>query len=155
MTILTKIMTSVLIVAMGLMVFVVTWQIFTRFILNDPSLYSEEMAGFLLIWIGMLGSVYALIRKSHIGIDIFTKNLKGKKKTISILMIYSLIILFSLSVLVIGGSRLVHLTFSLDQISPALGIKMSYIYLVLPLSGILIIIYSIDIIRKIIMKSIN
>ena len=155
MTILTKIMTSVLIVAMGLMVFVVTWQIFTRFILNDPSLYSEEMAGFLLIWIGMLGSVYALITKSHIGIDIFTKNLKGKEKTISILMIYSLIILFSLSVLVIGGSRLVHLTFSLDQISPALGIKMSYIYLVIPLSGILIIIYSIDIIRKIIMKSIN
>ena len=155
MTILTKIMTSVLIVAMGLMVFVVTWQIFTRFILNDPSLYSEEMAGFLLIWIGMLGSVYALITKSHIGIDIFTKNLKGKEKTISILMIYSLIILFSLSVLVIGGSRLVHLTFSLNQISPALGIKMSYIYLVIPLSGILIIIYSIDIIRKIIMKSIN
>ena len=155
MNILTKIMTSVLIVAMGLMVFVVTWQIFTRFILNDPSLYSEEMAGFLLIWIGMLGSVYALITKSHIGIDIFTKNLKGKEKTISILMIYSLIILFSLSVLVIGGSRLVHLTFSLDQISPALGIKMSYIYLVIPLSGILIIIYSIDIIRKIIMKSIN
>tara|TARA_B100000941_G_scaffold207367_1_gene151543 strand:- start:2548 stop:3015 length:468 start_codon:yes stop_codon:yes gene_type:complete len=155
MTILTKIMTSVLIVAMGLMVFVVTWQIFTRFILNDPSLYSEEMAGFLLIWIGMLGSVYALITKSHIGIDIFTKNLKGKEKTISTLMIYSLIILFSLSVLVIGGSRLVHLTFSLDQISPALGIKMSYIYLVIPLSGILIIIYSIDIIRKIIMKSIN
>ena len=155
MTILTKIMTSILIIAMGLMVFVVTWQIFTRFILNDPSLYSEEMAGFLLIWIGMLGSVYALITKSHIGIDIFTKNLKGKEKTISILMIYSLIILFSLSVLVIGGSRLVHLTFSLDQISPALGIKMSYIYLVIPLSGILIIIYSIDIIRKIIMKSIN
>lgn len=155
MTILTKIMTSVLIVAMGLMVFVVTWQIFTRFILNDPSLYSEEMAGFLLIWIGMLGSVYALITKSHIGIDIFTKNLKGKEKTISTLIIYSLIILFSLSVLVIGGSRLVHLTFSLDQISPALGIKMSYIYLVIPLSGILIIIYSIDIIRKIIMKSIN
>ena len=155
MTILTKIMTSVLIFAMGLMVFVVTWQIFTRFILNDPSLYSEEMAGFLLIWIGMLGSVYALITKSHIGIDILTKNLKGKEKTISIFMIYSLIILFSLSVLVIGGSRLVHLTFSLNQISPALGIKMSYIYLVIPLSGILIIIYSIDIIRKTIMKSIN
>ena len=99
--------------------------------------------------------MYALKTKSHIGIDIFTKNLKGKEKTISIFMIYSLIILFSLSVLVIGGSRLVHLTFSLDQISPALGIKMSYIYLVIPLSGVLIIIYSIDIIRKTIMKSIN
>ena len=155
MSILTKIMTSVLSFAMGLMVFAVTWQIFTRFILNDPSLYSEEMAGFLLIWIGMLGSVYALIKKSHVGIDIFTKNLEGKEKTISIFIIYSLIVLFSLFVLVIGGSRLVSLTFSLEQISPALGIKMGYIYLVIPLSGILIIIYSVDTMRKTIIKRIN
>ena len=55
-----KILIYFLIFLMTFMVLVVTWQIFTRFILNNPSLYSEEIAGFLLIWIGMLGSTYAL-----------------------------------------------------------------------------------------------
>ena len=67
----TRILTYFLTFLMGSMVLAVTWQIFTRFILNDPSIYSEEIAGFLLIWIGMLGSTFALHKKSHIGIDIF------------------------------------------------------------------------------------
>ena len=73
-----KILIYFLIFLMTFMVLVVTWQIFTRFILNNPSLYSEEIAGFLLIWIGMLGSTYALSKKSHIGFDILTKNFIGK-----------------------------------------------------------------------------
>jgi len=44
--------------------------------------------------------------------------------------------------MVVGGIRLVRLTFSLNQISPALGIKMGYVYLVIPLTGILIMLYS-------------
>ena len=103
----TRILIYFLTFLMGFMVIVVTWQIFTRFILNDPSIYSEEIAGFLLIWIGMLGSTYALLKKSHIGIDIVTKNFRGRKKTLSEVFISSVIILFALSVLVSGGFRLV------------------------------------------------
>ena len=144
----TRILIHFLIFLMGFMVLVVTWQIFTRFILNDPSIYSEEIAGFLLIWIGMLGSTYALLKRSHIGIDIITKNLSGREKNISELFIYFVIILFALSVLVFGGCRLVYITFSLNQISPALGIKMAYVYCVVPISGIIMIIYSFDFIKK-------
>ncbi len=150
---LTKILIYFLIFLMGFMVFTVTWQIFTRFILNDPSLYSEEVAGFLLIWIGMLGSTYALLEKSHIGIDVVTKNFIGKEKAMSEIFIYSIIILFSFFVLVIGGLRLVYITLSLNQISPALGIKMAYIYLVVPISGMMMIVFSIDFIKKIMQEN--
>ena len=37
----------------------VLWQVFTRFILQDPSSYTEELARFLLVWIGLLGASYA------------------------------------------------------------------------------------------------
>ena len=57
-------------------------------------------------------------------------------------MIHSIVILFALFVLVIGGVRLVNITLTLNQISPALGIPMGYVYLVLPLTGILMIYYS-------------
>jgi TRAP-type C4-dicarboxylate transport system permease small subunit len=44
--------------------------------------------------------------------------------------------------MVIGGMKLVRLTLSLNQISPGMKIPMGYVYLVLPLSGLLMILYS-------------
>ncbi len=64
--IITKILEIVLIILMAGIVIDVSWQIFTRFILRDPSSYTEELAGFLLIWIGLLGASYALYTKVHL-----------------------------------------------------------------------------------------
>jgi len=139
----TKILSVVLIVLMAAIVIDVVWQIFTRFILRDPSSYTEELAGFLLIWIGLLGASYALHTKAHLGIDILTSKLEGTRRRLSIISIYSLVVLFALFILVIGGMRLVNITFTLAQISPAMGIPMGYVYIVLPLTGILMIYYSI------------
>ncbi|MFW6226480.1 MAG: TRAP transporter small permease subunit, partial [Bacteroidota bacterium] len=51
---------------------------------------------------------------------------------------------FALIVLVIGGTYLVYSRFLLDVKSAALSIPLGYVYFVLPLSGILILYYSID-----------
>ncbi|MEJ2049559.1 MAG: TRAP transporter small permease subunit [Calditrichota bacterium] len=91
---------------------------------------------------GLLGASYALYTKAHLGIDIITTKVTGVKRQLVEIIIYAVIILFSLFVLVIGGFRLVDLTFTLNQISPSLGIPMGYVYLVLPLTGILMIYYS-------------
>jgi len=124
------------------MVLDVSWQVITRFILQDPSSFTEELAGFLLIWIGLLGSSYALYTKSHLGIDIITSKLSGFRKRLTQIMIHVIVILFALFVLVIGGIRLVNITLTLNQISPTLGIPMGYVYLVLPITGLLMIYYS-------------
>jgi len=144
----TKVLEKVLIVLMAVIVIDVSWQIFTRFVLRDPSSYSEELAGFLLIWIGLLGGSYALYTKAHLGIDILTYKLTGLKRQISEISIYLIVSIFAFFVLVIGGLRLVILTFTLNQISPALGIAMGYVYLVLPLTGLLMIYYSLVFILK-------
>lgn len=144
----TKILEKVLTVLMAVIVIDVSWQIFTRFVLKDPSSYSEELAGFLLIWIGLLGGSYALYTKAHLGIDILTHKLTGLKRQISEISIYLIVLIFAFFVLVIGGLRLVILTFTLNQISPALGLAMGYVYLVLPLTGLLMIYYSLVFILK-------
>ena len=140
--IITRILSTALIILMAVIVLDVSWQVITRFILQDPSSYTEELAGFLLIWIGLLGSSYALYTKSHLGIDILTSKLTGFRKRLTQIMIHIIVILFALFVLVIGGVRLVNITLTLNQISPALGIPMGYVYVVLPLTGILMIYYS-------------
>ncbi len=141
--IINRIIEVILIGLMAAMVLDVIWQVFTRFILRHPSSFTEELAGFLLIWIGVLGACYALRTRAHLGIDILTFKLKGIKKQFTEIIVYSLVIAFALFVMVIGGFRLVKLTLALNQISPALGIKMGYVYFVIPLSGILMIYYSI------------
>ena len=139
----TKILEVFLIILMSTIVVDVSWQVFTRFILQDPSSFTEELAGFLLIWIGLLGASYAIHTKAHLGIDIIGRKLNPDSRGILDVIIYIIVILFSLFIMVIGGWRLVNITFTLNQISPAMGLPMGYVYLVLPLTGLLIIYYSV------------
>ncbi len=148
----TKILSFILIVLMAVMVLDVTWQVITRFIMKNPSSFTEELAGFLLIWIGLLGASYALHTRAHLGIDVLTFKLIGVKKQAVEILIYTIVLLFAFFVMVIGGFRLVNLTFTLNQISPAMGLKMGYVYLVIPVTGILFIYYSIDFIVQAIKK---
>jgi TRAP-type C4-dicarboxylate transport system permease small subunit len=138
---------------MALMVLDVTWQIFTRFILQDSSSYTEELARFLLIWIGVLGASYAVRTKVHLGIDVLTQRMAENKKRKAEITVNVFIFLFALIIMVVGGIHLVQITFSLNQISAAMGIKMGYIYLVLPISGILIMYYSLFFIYQLVAEN--
>jgi TRAP-type C4-dicarboxylate transport system permease small subunit len=142
-TIISKILGVILTILMAVMVLDVTWQVLTRFILKNPSSFTEELAGFLLIWIGLLGASYAYYTKAHLGIDVLTYKLTGLKKQFVEIMVNMIVLGFAFFVMVIGGLRLVNLTFTLNQISPALEIDMGYIYLVIPITGILIIYFAI------------
>ncbi|MFC2158782.1 TRAP transporter small permease [Acidobacteriota bacterium] len=134
---------SFLALLMGGIVLDVTWQVFTRFILKKPSSYTEELAGFLLIWIGLLGASYAFYSRSHLGIDVLTYKLKGVGRQAVCVITNLMVFLFAFFVMGWGGIRLVSLTLALHQVSPALGIKMGYVYIVIPLSGVLIAVYSV------------
>jgi len=134
--------TFLLIVLMAAIVIDVSWQVVSRFIVRRPSSFSEELAGFLLIWIGLLGAAYAYYTRAHLGIDILIGRLKGAGKRIVEIVSHSIVFLFALLVMVAGGIRLVRLTFTLRQISPALHIPIGYVYLVIPFSGVLIMLYA-------------
>ncbi|MDZ7265123.1 MAG: TRAP transporter small permease [candidate division KSB1 bacterium] len=133
---------ALLTVLMAAMVIDVTWQVLSRFVIKNPSSYTEELAGFLLIWIGLLGASYAYYTKAHLGIDVLTYKLTGLKRKVVEIGINLIVLAFAFFVMVIGGIRLVRLTFTLGQISPALGIEMGYVYLVIPLAGLLMIYFA-------------
>jgi len=130
--------------SMAVLVLDVAWQVFTRFILKDPSSWTEELATFLMIWVGMLGASVALNRGAHLGIDYFVGKLSAKKQLYAELFIFFSVAVFSLLVLVIGGTQLVIRVLESNQISPALGLKMGYVYLALPISGFFLVLYSIE-----------
>ena len=131
-----------MILLMGVNVLNVLWQVFTRFVLQHPSSFTEELARFLLIWVGLLGASYASGRKLHLAIEVMVAKLKGRARLWMEVLIQSLIFIFSLLVMVIGGIRLVTITLALSQISAALRIQLGYVYLVIPVSGLLIMFYA-------------
>ncbi|UZH55877.1 TRAP transporter small permease [Salinimicrobium tongyeongense] len=136
-----KILGSFLVVLLVLMVLSVLWQIFSRYLMNSPSSFTEELARYLFIWIGILGAAYASGQQTHLAIDILPPKLNPENRVKLRIFINILIILFSLTVLVIGGGNLVYVNDLLGQSSAALGVPLSWVYSVVPLSGVLVIYY--------------
>ncbi len=130
--------------SMAILVIDVTWQVITRFIMKNPSSWTEELAIYLMIWVGLLGSAVALHRHAHLGIDYFVGKLEPKKRLYTEIFVYAVVTFFAVTVLCIGGVKLVSLTLMKNQISPALGIQVGYVYLAVPIAGFFITIYCIE-----------
>lgn len=122
------------------MVAVTTWQVISRYILNDPSSLTEEFVRFSLIWLSMLSAAYVVGKKSHIAITLLSDRLNYGKKLVLDIIIQTSFLVFGAMIMVYGGIRAVSI--SMAQISPSLNIPMGLVYLSLPVSGILIILYS-------------
>ena len=67
----------ILVVIMAAMTINVLWQVFSRFILQNPSSFTEELARYMLIWVGILGASYVAGQKMHLAIDLLPSKLKG------------------------------------------------------------------------------
>ena len=138
------ILQQALILLMVALVTSVSWQVISRYVFSSPSSWTEEVARFLLIWIGLLGAAYAFRTGVHLGLDILPKKLSGKSASVLEYFILLVVIGFAASVLVVGGGNLVLLTWELKQYSAVLGLPIAFVYSVIPLSGALICLFAID-----------
>ncbi|CEK38174.1 2 [[Clostridium] sordellii] len=142
--ILNKVIEVICITLLAFMVVLGTWQIITRYILNNPSTVSEDLLIYSFVWMSLLGSAYVFGKKDHMTMVFFRQKLESKSPKVKIILnviTELLVMIFSAFVLVLGGFQISML--AMGQISPALGISMGYIYLSLPLSGVITIIYNI------------
>lgn len=129
---------------MMLLVVDVTWQVTSRFILNDPSSFTEEIALFLLLWISMLGASYAYRRGVHLGLDIVVEKLQGSQKFWAEKFADLVCLFFAAVLLIYGGMELVLLNMQLEQTSAAMQIMFWKVYIVIPISGVLFAMFAIE-----------
>ncbi|MGQ8337930.1 TRAP transporter small permease [Sunxiuqinia sp. A32] len=134
----------VLVFLLSVLVLDVLWQVASRYILNSPSSYTDELAGYLLIWVGLLGAAYVAGKREHLAIDLLIQRSSPKRKFRLEMIISIVVVLFAIVVMLIGGSWLVYTRFYLSVKSAALGMPLGVVYLVLPISGILITYFDID-----------
>lgn len=133
-----------LILIMTVMVINVLWQVFTRFVVGTPSSFTDELARYLMIWVGILGAAYVSGKNQHVSINTLPSKLSPRAQKKLFYTVSTIVLLFAFFAFVIGGSRLVYISYLLGQHSPALQIPLAVVYLIIPISGILIIYYKIS-----------
>ena len=131
----------ILAAVMAAMVLAVLWQVATRYLLRDPSSVTEELARCGLMWLGLLGASYGFGQRAHLAIELIPLT---RRPRLLDLIVAACVAAFASLVLVIGGLRLVNATLTLGQTSAALQIERGYVYLALPLSGALVLFYTIE-----------
>ena len=72
-----KLLEWFLVFLMSVLVIDVLWQVFSRYVLNAPSSYTDELAGFLLIWVGVVGAAYVAANREHLAIDLLLQDRKS------------------------------------------------------------------------------
>ena len=139
-----KILGGFLALLMAIITVDVLWGVFTRYAMGSQASWSEELARFLLIWIGVLGAAYASGQGMHLSIDLLQPKMQPENRQKLQNFIHIIIALFAFAVLVVGGGRLIYITHHLGQLSPALRIPMSVVYAAIPLAGLLVVYYKIQ-----------
>ncbi|MBL6643660.1 MAG: TRAP transporter small permease [Flavobacteriaceae bacterium] len=143
-----SVLEKILIIIMSLMVINVLWQVFSRYLLGDPSSFTDELARYLMIWVGVLGAAYVAGKGNHVAITYFTEKLSPSNFKKVQIIINITILSFAIFGMFIGGLRLVYITLVLEQLSPALKIPLGVVYSVIPISGVLITFYKILDLKK-------
>ena len=143
-----SVLEKVLVVIMSAMVINVLWQVFSRYILANPSSFTDELARYLMIWVGVLGAAYVAGKGNHVAITYFSEKFNSANQKKLQTLINLTILAFAILGMFIGGLRLVYITLVLEQLSPALKIPLGVVYSVIPISGILIIFYKILDLKK-------
>jgi len=139
-----KILERIVLFVLTVMLLSVVWQVFSRYILRAPSTVTDELSSFSLIWVGMLGAAYASGKHLHLAIDLIPERVVESKQRLFDGIVYLSVTFFAFTVMIIGGSRLCLLSFQFGQTSAALEIPLGIIYLVVPISGLLVCYYNID-----------
>lgn len=147
--VLIKVIETLLVVIFALLVIDVVWQVISRYVVGRSSSFTEEFARFSLIWLTVLGAAYINGQKEgHLSMDFLLTKLPEIKRRQRQKVIQVLMAIFALIVMVIGGGNLVYTTLSLGQMSSAMHIPLGYIYAIVPVSGAIIIFFSLYNIKK-------
>ena len=140
-----KILNSILNVLAGVsflaMVALTCWQVFTRYILQNPSSWSEELVSYLFAWMALLGASIVVGERGHMNIPILVDRMGPAARKALNIFAEVVACIFAAVILVYGGIQIT--TLAMGQMTSSLGVPIGIFYIVLPLCGVLNIVYTI------------
>ena len=126
-----RVLSIVIIFLFAFMTVIGTYQIVTRYFFNKPSTVSEELLTYSFTWMALLASAYVFGKRDHMRMGFLADKLTGSARKALELCIDALTFALAAVVLVYGGISIT-----------SLRVPMGYIYVIVPVTGILIMIFS-------------
>lgn len=123
------------------MIALVTWQVFIRQALSSGDVRTEVLARIVFVWQGLIGAAYVIGEKEDVAIDFFVRKLPGAALKGMQVLAHLVIGFFAAWVLVWGGFRLMQST--IDDTVQLLPVSQGVVYAAVPITGILIMFYTI------------
>ncbi|WP_321992284.1 TRAP transporter small permease [Marispirochaeta aestuarii] len=127
--VLDKAVDTIVIILMAMIVIVVSIQVFSRYVFNNPLTWSEELARYLFVWIVFTASVVVFRENRHMSVDFFVSLFSDSiRKKLDVTV--NLIVTVFLIVMIYTSPEI--LTVTMRQLSPTLNIPMAAIYCAFP-----------------------
>lgn len=140
-----KILNNILNVLAGVsfiaMVALTCWQVFTRYILGNPSSWSEELVSYLFAWMALFGACLVTGERGHMNIPVVVERMGMGARKLFAVFGELVACIFAAVILVYGGVQITSL--AMGQMTSSLGVAIGVFYIVLPVSGILNVIYTV------------
>ena len=118
-----------------------TYQVITRYIFNAPSTWSEELVGYLFAWSTMFGAAAITGERGHMNIPVIVDLFPAGVRKIFHVFGELVALLFSAIILVYGGFTVSSL--AMGQMTSSLPVAVGFFYWVMPICGILMVMYSV------------
>jgi len=129
-----KLVLAVIVMLMSVLVLVTSYQVFSRYVLNHPLRWSEELSRYLLVWIVFLGAWAALKEGRHLGMDILSRRIPPQWRPRLGVFVDAVVLAFLVAVLSIAPEIL---EITSRQRSAVLRVPMSLVYLAFPVGAAL------------------
>ncbi len=120
----------------------VVWGVVTRYMLGGQARWTEELARFLLVWLGFSGAALAYAGREHLGVDLLVGRLEGEARWLAEALGHAVVGGFSLVVLAGGGGHLFFERLAAGQMIPSLGVGKAWQYLAVPAGGVLMAVFA-------------
>jgi TRAP-type C4-dicarboxylate transport system permease small subunit len=123
------------------MVVVVTWAVFTRYVLNASLVWYDEFASYLLVWLTFFGAVVADYRRKHINFDLLVEKLKPTARRVVDVVGEIAVVGFQFVLFYYGWVLTAHMG---DETAISLTwVKIAWVTAVLPVAGALMLVLSV------------
>lgn len=139
--VLTKLLNVLAGISFIAMVVLTCWQVFTRYVLQNPSSWSEELVSYLFAWASLLGASLVTGERGHMNIPILVEKMQPPARKALGIFGELVAFAFSLIILVYGGVQITQL--AMGQMTSSLGVAVGVFYVVMPLCGVLNMIYTV------------
>jgi TRAP-type C4-dicarboxylate transport system permease small subunit len=135
---------AAIVVLVTLLTAVTFAQVITRYVLNDPLIWSEEAARYLFVWVSMIGAALALREGGHFGLDLLIRSMPRLKPVlgplVTAVMVVFLVVLLETG---IDETRLAAMQFAMT-----FHMRMLWAYLALPVgAGLMLFHVAVQVIR--------